>query len=90
MGLESIEEKYPGYYRRAFECPLCGATILSGLTHFEVAGTATQRSRATMRLATASCTFSLRMDLRPLTTYRAEQVMAECPTKADNGVRRVY
>jgi len=30
------------------------------------------------------------MDLRPLTTYRAEQVMAECPTKADNGVRRVY
>jgi hypothetical protein len=27
MGLESIEEKYPGYYRRAFECPSCGATM---------------------------------------------------------------
>ena len=31
------------------------------------------------------------MDLRPLTflTCRAEQVVAECPAKAGNGVRRV-
>jgi len=27
MGLTSIEEKYPGYYRRAFECPACGAAM---------------------------------------------------------------
>ena len=30
------------------------------------------------------------MDLRPLTSCRAEQVVAECPTKVGNGVRCVF
>jgi hypothetical protein len=27
MILTSIEEKYPGYHRRTFECSACGATM---------------------------------------------------------------
>jgi hypothetical protein len=27
MVLASIEEKYPGYHRRTFECSACGATM---------------------------------------------------------------